>query len=209
MNIMLVGPQACGKGTQASKLSEKLGLKHFSTGDAFRAEVKSGSELGKKLKETMDAGQLVSNDMVNDVIKNAIEQYKEQGMIFDGYPRTIEQADFLLEQTDLDAVVEIDLSEEESIARISSRYVCPECGKGYNSISQAPQKEGVCDVDGVALIQRDDDKPEAVKKRLADYHTQTEPIIKHYAKKGITVYKIDGKQSIEEVFDAIVKALNI
>jgi len=209
MNIMLVGPQACGKGTQASKLSEKLGLKHFSTGDAFRSEVASGSELGKKLKEIMDAGQLVPNDMVNKVIASAIDKFKEQGIIFDGYPRTIEQADFLLEQTDLDAVVEIDLSEEESISRISSRYMCPRCGKGYNSVTLPPKIEGICDDDGEKLVQRDDDKPEAVKKRLADYHAQTEPIIEHYAKKGITVYKINGKQSIEDVFSAIVQALGV
>ncbi len=209
MNIMLVGPQACGKGTQASKLSEKLGLKHFSTGDAFRAEVKSGSELGNTLKAMMDAGQLVPNDMVNKVIKNAIAQYQEQGMIFDGYPRTIEQADFLLAQTRLDAVVEIVVSDDVSVNRISSRYVCPECGKGYNSIFLPPKEAGVCDVDHAKLIQREDDKPEAVRKRLADYHQQTEPIIAHYREKGITIHKINGEQSIEDVFSAIIKALGV
>ena len=207
MNIILVGPQGCGKGTQAEKIAEHYSMKHFSTGDAFRAEVASGSELGKKLKEIMDAGELVPVEIVNDVIRGAIEQHKERGLIFDGYPRTQEQASFLESVTDVDAIVAIEISDEEAVRRISSRYMCPKCGKGYNTVTLPPKEEGKCDLDGEALIQRDDDKPEAVRKRLADYHAKTAPIIAFFEEKGVAVHRINGEQPIEDVFSTIVEKL--
>jgi len=207
MNIILIGPQASGKGTQAVRLAEKTGMKHFSTGDAFRAEVASGSELGKELKRIMDAGDLVPNETVNEVIKGAVEKYQSQGLVFDGYPRTQDQAEFLSSITKIDAVVAIKISDEEAVKRISSRYVCPVCGKGYNTITLPPKVEGKCDVEGATLVQRDDDKPESVKKRLADYHAKTAPLIKFFDEQGSAIHSINGEQPIDDVAKDILAAL--
>ncbi|MBN1274841.1 nucleoside monophosphate kinase [Candidatus Woesearchaeota archaeon] len=209
MNIILIGPQASGKGTQAERLAARTGMKHFSTGEAFRAEVMSGSELGKRLKRCMDSGELVPDNVVNEVTRKAVEQNRERGLIFDGYPRTKEQAEFLDRITRVDAVVAIEVSDEVAVQRISSRYVCSKCGKGYNTVTLPPKQAGKCDEDGASLVQRDDDKPEAVRKRLADYHAKTAPLISFFEGKGARIIRIDGEQPIEEVFEDVTAALRV
>lgn len=206
MNIILVGPQGCGKGTQAENIVREYGLKHTSTGDALRAEKATGSTLGQELARVMDAGELVSDDLVNTIIKKALET-SEKGLLLDGYPRTEAQAAFLADNAQIDAVIEISISDEEAVNRISTRYSCPKCKAVYNTNTKPPKTAGICDNDGTELIQRDDDKPEEVKKRLADYHAKTEPIIEFFEKKGVKVYRINGEQPIEDVFSDIKEKL--
>ncbi len=203
MNLIIIGPQASGKGTQAAKLAGHYGIFHFSTGDALRAEVKSGSDLGKELSEVMNAGKLVSDELIFGIVKKVYGEHPE-GILLDGYPRTVAQAELVKADLDVDAVVEIVIKDETAVERISSRFMCSECGAGYNTVSLPPQTEGVCDKDGAKLIQRDDDKPEAVLKRLALYHEQTAPVIAFYDKLGVAVHRVDGEQSIEDVFQDIV-----
>ncbi|MBU0741570.1 nucleoside monophosphate kinase [bacterium] len=206
MNIIIIGPQASGKGTQAAKLAAHYGIFHFSTGDALRAEVKSGSELGRELSEVMNAGKLVSDELIFDIVKKAYREHPG-GILLDGYPRTVAQAELVRADLAVDAVVEIVIEDETAVARISSRFMCSECGAGYNTVSLPPKTPGICDKDGAKLIQRDDDRPEAVRKRLALYHEQTAPVIGFYGKIGVAVHRIDGEQAIEEVFQDIVGTL--
>lgn len=207
MNIILIGAQGSGKGTQAQKLVEKYHLKHFSTGDALRAEAASGSPLGLKVKAIMEAGELVSAEIVNEIVKNAVEKHQEQGIIFDGYPRTLEQAAFLESVAEIDAVVEIEITDDEAVKRISSRYSCPKCKAVYNTQTKPPKKVGVCDNDGEAIVQREDDKEAAVRKRLSDYHAQTEPIIDYYEDNEVSIYRIDGQRPVDEVFEELCESL--
>jgi adenylate kinase len=207
MNIILFGPQGCGKGTQAEFLKKKFGVYHLSTGDALRAEIKNGTELGKKVKQIIDRGELAPSEIINDIVLNASKDKKaKNGILFDGYPRTKEQWDFLKQHIKIDAAIELNLSEEESIKRIASRWMCPKCGKGYNTIFLKPKVDGYCDDDKSKLIQRDDDKPKAIKDRLKIYRTQTEPLKKEYSKLGI-LHVIDGQQPIAKVSEDISKIL--
>ncbi|MBC8424032.1 nucleoside monophosphate kinase [bacterium] len=206
MNMIIIGPQASGKGTQAAKLAGHYGIFHFSTGDALRAEVKSGSELGRELSAVMNAGKLVSDELIFGIVKKVYGDHPE-GILLDGYPRTIPQAELVKADLKVDAVVEIVIKDETAVARISSRFMCSECGAGYNTVSLPPKTPGVCDKDGADLVQRDDDKPEAVLERLALYHAQTAPVIAFYEKLGVAVHRIDGEQTIEEVFQDIVGTL--
>ncbi len=206
MNMIIIGPQASGKGTQAVKLAAHNGIFHFSTGDALRAEVKSGSELGRELSEVMNAGKLVSDELIFDIVKKAYQAHPE-GILLDGYPRTVPQAELVKTDLDVGAVIEIVIGDETAVERISSRFMCSECDAGYNTVSLPPKTPGVCDKDGAPLIQRDDDKPEAVRKRLALYHEQTAPVIDFYEKLGVVVHKVDGEQTIDDVFGSILEAI--
>lgn len=207
MNLIIIGPQASGKGTQASRMAEHYGVFHFSTGDALRAEVKSGSDLGKELAEVMNAGKLVSDELIFNIVKKVYGEHPE-GILLDGYPRTIPQAELVKSDLKVDAVVEIAIADETCVARISSRWMCSDCGAGYNTVSLPPKKEGVCDKCSGSLLQRDDDKPDSVLKRLALYHDQTAPVIEFYRNEGVAVHKIDGEQSIDAVFESIKQALD-
>jgi len=207
MNICIIGPQASGKGTQASRIAAHYGIFHFSTGDALRAEVKSGSDLGQELSQIMNAGQLVSDQLIYDIVKKAGREHPE-GILLDGYPRTVPQAEMMVADLTIDAVIEIVIQDETAVARISSRFMCSKCGRGYNTVSLPPRTEGVCDDDGAPLVQRDDDKPEAVRKRLALYHEQTAPVIEFYRAAGAPVHRIDGEQSIEDVFAIVKQAID-
>jgi len=206
MNMIIIGPQASGKGTQAAKLAAHYGIFHFSTGDALRAEVKSGSDLGRELSEVMNAGKLVSDELIFGIVKKVYGEHPE-GILLDGYPRTIPQAELVKADLEVDAVVEIVIRDETAVERISSRFMCSECGAGYNTVSLPPKTPGICDKDGAKLIQRDDDKPEAVLKRLALYDDQTAPVIEFYEKLGVPVHKVDGEQSIDGVFQSIREAI--
>jgi len=205
MNIIIIGSQASGKGTQADFIAKKLGIKHISTGDILREEKKSNSLLAKELKKYMDKGLLVPNPILNALIEKVLNE-NPKGVIFDGYPRTQDQASFLDSKTVIDKVIFLEVPDEVSIERISGRRICPVCGKTYHIKYNPPSLEGVCDVDNSLLVQRDDDKPEAIKKRLETYHSTTEPLLKYYSKKLV---KINGDQGIEEVKKEIEQKLGI
>ncbi len=212
MKIIMLGAPGAGKGTQAKMLAEKYGIPHISTGDIFRANIKNNTELGKKAKGYMDAGQLVPDELVVDLVVDRIKAADcMKGFILDGFPRTIPQAealDYALNNQNekIDYAVNVDVPDENIITRMSGRRACVGCGATYHIVYNPTKEEGICDTCGQNLILRDDDKPETVKKRLEVYHAQTQPLIDHYQAKGALV-TIDGTQDINDVFDAIVKAL--
>lgn len=205
MNIILLGPPGCGKGTQAKRLQERYGLVQLSTGDMLRAAVKSGSEIGKKAKAVMDSGALVPDEVIIAMIADRIGQPDcGKGVILDGFPRTIGQAEALDRMLaekglKLDRVVELVVDEGALVARIAGRFSCKRCGAGYHDTFQRPKKEGVCDVcGGTEFLRRDDDKPETVRARLEAYRKQTAPILPYYKAKGM-LSQVDGMAPIDEV----------
>ena len=212
MKIIMLGAPGAGKGTQAKMIAEKCGIPHISTGDIFRANIKNGTELGAKAKEYMDKGLLVPDELVCDLVVDRIQQADcEKGYILDGFPRTIPQAEALenalnaIEQK-LDYSIDIDVPDENIINRMSGRRACVGCGATYHVLFNPTKVEGKCDVCGESLILRDDDKPETVKKRLDVYHTQTQPLIDFYTERKVLV-EVDGTQSMDKVFDDIMKIL--
>ena len=182
MRIILLGAPGAGKGTQAQYITEKYGIPQISTGDMLRAAVKAGTPLGIEAKKVMDAGGLVSDDIIIGLVKERItESDCANGFLFDGFPRTIPQADALKEAgVELDAVVEIDVADEEIIKRMSGRRVHPGSGRTYHVVFNPPKTEGQDDVTGEDLVQREDDKEETVRLRLNVYHDQTKPLISYY-----------------------------
>ena len=212
MKIIMLGAPGAGKGTQAKMIAEKCGIPHISTGDIFRANIKNGTELGAKAKEYMDKGLLVPDELVCDLVVDRIQQADcEIGYILDGFPRTIPQAEALeaalnaIEQK-LDYAIDIDVPDENIINRMSGRRACVGCGATYHVLFNPTKVEGKCDVCGESLILRDDDKPETVKKRLDVYHTQTKPLIDFYSARKVLV-EVDGTQSMDKVFEDIMKIL--
>ena len=212
MKIIMLGAPGAGKGTQAKMIAEKCGIPHISTEDIFRANIKNGTELGAKAKEYMDKGLLVPDELVCDLVVDRIQQADcEKGYILDGFPRTIPQAEALenalnaIEQK-LDYAIDIDVPDENIINRMSGRRACVGCGATYHVLFNPTKVEGKCDVCGESLILRDDDKPETVKKRLDVYHTQTQPLIDFYTARKVLV-EVDGTQSMDKVFDDIMKIL--
>lgn len=213
MKITMLGAPGAGKGTQAAKIAEKYGIPHISTGDIFRANIKNNTELGKKAKGYMDAGQLVPDELVVDLVVDRIKQADcIKGFILDGFPRTIPQAEALdynlnNQNEKIDFAFNIDVPDENIVKRMGGRRACTKCGATYHVEFNPPKVEDVCDVCGAKLVLRDDDKPETVKKRLDVYHAQTQPLIDYYDKKGALV-TIDGTQDINVVFEDIVKAID-
>lgn len=212
MRIVMLGAPGAGKGTQAKKIAEKYAIPHISTGDIFRANIKNGTELGKKAKTYMDQGLLVPDELVVDLVVDRLQQEDAQnGCVLDGFPRTIPQAESLdaalkAAGSKIDYAVDVDVPDENIINRMSGRRACVKCGATYH-IKYAPTKvEGVCDVCGDKLILRDDDQPETVKKRLNVYHDQTQPLIDYYAGQNI-LKEVDGTKNMEEVFAEIVAIL--
>jgi adenylate kinase len=201
LRLLFFGPPGAGKGTQAKKVAKEFDIVHISTGDILRDAVSKGTELGKKAKAIMDRGELVSDEIMNRLVKEKLEEL--DSFILDGYPRTLDQAKFLDQATkelkkEIDAAVLIDVSEEEIVKRISNRRVCPNCGKVYNLISLKPKEDEKCDVCGTKLIQRDDDKEEVVRERYKVYKKNTEPVIEYYRKNN-KIITIDGAQNVEDV----------
>ena len=199
MKIIMLGAPGAGKGTQAKKIAAKYEIPHISTGDIFRANIKNGTELGKKAKTYMDQGLLVPKDDCRN------------GYVLDGFPRTIPQAEALdaaLEKMGqkIDYAIDVDVPDENIINRMSGRRACVDCGATYHIVYAPTKKENICDNCGGGLILRDDDKPETVKKRLDVYHEQTQPLIDYYTKAG-ALRTVDGTIDIDEVFAAIVKIL--
>jgi adenylate kinase len=208
LNLILFGPPGAGKGTQAARLQEDFRLPYVATGDILRAAVKDGTELGRAAKGFMDAGELVPDELVVGLIVDRIGADDcRDGFILDGFPRNRAQADALgaaFERLgrDITAVLLIDVPDEELVKRISGRRVSVKTGRPYHIESDPPKHEGRCDVDGSRLIQRDDDKPEVVKKRLDIYHAETEPLISYYDERGL-LRRVDGTRSPTEVHDHI------
>ena len=212
LNLILLGPPGAGKGTQAARLVEDFNLPWVSTGDMLRAAVTEGSELGIKAKEYMDAGNLVPDDLIVALIVERIgEPDCSDGFLLDGYPRTIPQAD-ALEQAligldrSVAATLLVELNDEEVVRRLSGRRMCVKGGHGYHLEFDPPKHEGICDQDGSRLIQRDDDVPEVIRRRLAVYHEQTEPLAAYYEDRGM-LKRFDGSRTQTEVHDHIRAAL--
>lgn len=202
-NICIFGPQGSGKGTQSEKLSDFFGIPQIAPGNIFRKAVADGTALGKKVEKIINDGKLVPNEITNELMRARIEEEDcLEGFVLDGYPRNESQADALDSMTSLSKVVVIDIPDEESIQRISSRRICTDCGITYHLESKPPVKEGVCDSCGKELIYRDDDKPEAILKRLQIYHTETEPLFERYKERNI-VCRVNGAGSIDDVWNLV------
>ena len=212
LRAVLLGPPGAGKGTQAVRLVEKYEIPHISTGDIFRKNIKEGTELGKKAQEYMNAGALVPDELVVDLVKDRLQQDDcKNGFLLDGFPRTIFQAEkldeFLSESNQkMDIVINLKVEKEALIKRLTGRRVCKDCGASYHIVNIPPKKEGICDICGGELIQRKDDNIETVENRINVYEEQTAPLIGYYKEAGSLV-DFDGEASLDEVFDAIVQAI--
>jgi adenylate kinase len=196
---IIMGAQGCGKGTQARLLKESFDLVHISVGDIFRWHIQSHTKLGARIMRIMAEGQLVPDDVVEEVVKQRLEQHDWNfGFILDGFPRNSRQAAFFLESYDIDAVLLIDVPDAVVQERILNRRLCPKCGLDYNLIFHRPTVANTCDICGAVLIARPDDTPEAVRARLQDYHTKTKPILELFRRKELVVV-VDGTRSAAEV----------
>ncbi|PIW36879.1 MAG: adenylate kinase [Candidatus Kerfeldbacteria bacterium CG15_BIG_FIL_POST_REV_8_21_14_020_45_12] len=201
--ICLFGPQGSGKGTQAERLVGLFGVPHVSPGNIFRQAVAEGSELGLKVESIINSGSLVPDEVTNQLVKERLElEDCLDGFVLDGYPRNEVQAVALDEVSTLTHVIVIEIPDEESISRISMRRTCSNCGMTYHLQSKPSKVEGVCDSCGSELVQRDDDKPEAIRHRLNIYHQETEPLIKRYEDRGV-LHRIDGRGSIDAVWERV------
>ncbi len=213
MRIIFLGAPGAGKGTQAERIEKKLGLPIISTGDIFRYNIKNETELGKKVKGIMDRGELVPDSVVIDLVLDRIAKEDcKDGFIFDGFPRTIPQAEAFDEEIrksgeGIDHVIDIEVPDEAIIARMSGRRVCPVCAETFHVTYNPPKKEGICDKCGAELKIRDDDKEEVVRNRLSVYHANTQPLIDYYAAQG-KIRTIDGTQDIDKVHADIMAALS-
>lgn len=218
MNIILMGAQGSGKGTQAEVIGPQLSLEKVATGDLFRAAIAQETELGVQVKAILERGDLVPDELTNAIVRQRIDDIARRkssgelnGALFDGFPRTAGQAEaldqILAERDDqVDAVIEIQMPREDLVARLSGRRVCPECGAVYHVEADPPEVEGTCDRDDTQLIQRDDDKPDAIRRRLEIYDDQTAPLLAYYERRSV-LHQVNGNQSIDEVTNAILGAI--
>ena len=207
MNIVLLGPPGAGKGTAAALMKKELGIPHISTGDIFRENIKNGTELGKKVQGIMAAGGLVPDEVTIEMVRDRLSKDDTaSGYILDGFPRTIAQAEALETIDEIDKVINFVLDEEEIVRRLSGRRLCKSTGRIYHIVSNPPKKEGIDDETGEPLIQRDDDKPEAIRHRLEVYRKDTAPLIDFYRKRNL-IADIDASVSPEEVLSAVITAL--
>lgn len=212
MKIIMLGAPGAGKGTQAKKIAEKYSIPHISTGDIFRANIKNGTELGKKAKTYMDQGLLVPDELVVDLVVDRVKQDDcSNGYVLDGFPRTIPQAEALDKALAamgeaMDYAINVEVPDENIVRRMSGRRACVDCGATYHIVYAPTKEENICDNCHGELILREDDKPETVQKRLNVYHEQTQPLIDYYKNQGI-LKSVDGTQPMDEVFKAIVTIL--
>jgi len=214
MRLILLGPPGAGKGTQARFICEHFSIPQISTGDMLRAAVKAGTPLGQQVKAVMDSGALVTDEIIIALVKERIEQPDcQKGFLFDGFPRTIPQANAMVDAgVQIDHVVEIAADDEEIVRRISGRRVHAQSGRVYHVLFNRPQREGLDDVTGEPLIQRDDDKEETVRNRLKIYHEQTRPLVDFYRKRAeqsasLHYHTIDGMGEVDQVRAAILRVL--
>ena len=212
MKLIMLGAPGAGKGTQAKKIAAKYNIPHISTGDIFRANIKNGTELGKKAQSYMDQGLLVPDELVCDLVVDRIQQEDcKNGYVLDGFPRTIPQAESLtaaLEKlgTKIDYAINVEVPDENILKRMGGRRACLACGATYHVEFNAPKTADICDTSGAGLVLREDDKPETVQKRLDVYHAQTQPLIEYYTKAG-ALAEVDGTQGMDDVFKAITDLL--
>ncbi|MEM2087875.1 MAG: adenylate kinase [Thermoproteota archaeon] len=214
MKMIIFGPPGSGKGTYSSRLAPRLGVPHVSTGDILRSEIASGTELGRSISNYVSNGKLVPDEVVNKVIEKRLSMDDcKKGFVLDGYPRTLQQAEFLNHVVKIDFVINLNVPEEVLVRRISSRLVCRNCGAVYNRLTLKPKVEGICDKCGGELYQREDDKPEVVRERIKIYEREFAPLLEHYRKTGVVLdffYEPDESgvdASPDAVVDKIVKAL--
>lgn len=209
MNLVFLGPPGAGKGTQAARLSQKAGIPHVSTGDLFRNHIKNQTELGKKIKAVLDAGDLVPDEVTTELVRQRIkERDAAKGFILDGFPRTIPQAEALESIAAVRHVLLFDLTEDEIVIRLSGRRVALASGRVYHIVFNPPKKEGVCDVSGEKLVIRPDDDPSAIRNRLKVYRNLTEPLVDFYKHRGL-LNVINAAQSGDEVFLSVCSVLGL
>lgn len=212
MNLILLGPPGAGKGTQATRIIEKYGIPHISTGDIFRENIKKGTALGVKAQEYMNKGELVPDDLVIEIATTRLlEDDCKEGFLLDGFPRTVYQAEKLDEflaahGRKIDKVLDIEVEKEELMTRLIGRRVCRSCGASYHVVNMPPKAEGVCDKCGGELYQRADDTEATVENRIEVYNSQTKPLVEYYTGKG-NIAEIDGAAGLDNVFTAIVNVL--
>lgn len=207
MRLVFIGPPGVGKGTYAAAVSQRFGIPHVSTGDMIREEIKRGSELGRKLKEYVEKGALVPDEVVTEMVRERLSREDcKRGFILDGYPRTLKQAEELDRITAIDLVLNFVAPDEVIIDRISGRRICRVCGAIYHVKYMPPKVPGVCDKCGGPLYQREDDKPEVVARRLEVYRQQFTPIIEYYRRKGVLV-DVDASEQAEIVVPRVLKLL--
>ena len=207
MRLVFVGPPGVGKGTYATAVSQRCGIPHISTGDMIREEIKRGTELGKRLREYVERGALVPDELVTEMLRQRLQQDDcRRGFILDGYPRTLKQAEELDKITTIDLVLNFVASDEVIIDRISGRRICRRCGAIYHVKYMPPKVPGVCDKCGGELYQREDDKPEVVKKRLAVFREQLAPVLDYYRRRGLLV-DVDASEQAEVVVPRVFAAL--
>lgn len=206
---VIMGPQGCGKGTQAKLLKEELDLTHISVGDVFRWHVQTHTKLAAKIKRLMDAGNLVPDDIVESIVRTRLEEHDwNYGFILDGFPRNVDQARFFLESYDIDAVIYIDVPEDVTIERALARRVCSNCGLDYNLMFHRPENDDTCDVCGGKLVARADDNKEALRKRLDDFNTKTRPVVELFDKKELVLH-VDGTADRGTVYQSIRAKLGL
>jgi adenylate kinase len=208
MNLVFLGPPGAGKGTMASRLAEEMGIPHISTGDMFRAAMNKGTELGKKAKAIMEAGDLVPDELTIAMVKERLsEPDAQKGYILDGFPRTIPQAEALDEFATIDKAIRFELDEDQLVRRLSGRRVHKPSGRTYHVEFNPPKEPGKDDVTGEPLIQRDDDKEEAIRNRLKVYKDQTAPLVSYYDKKGVLV-SVDASPAPDDVYASLKKVVS-
>ncbi|MDP8268667.1 MAG: nucleoside monophosphate kinase [Candidatus Tenebribacter davisii] len=207
MNILLIGIQGCGKGTQAKLLEERFGWKHITTGNLLRENFENKTELGIIAKKFMDAGELVPDKYVFQIVEDALAKVDE-GSILDGFPRNMEQLRFLEKNFTIDKVILLDLSDEKAIERVSSRRNCIDCKKDYNLLYHKPKVEGICDVCGGKIVQRDDDYEDAIKKRIEKFYKETSEVITYFNEEGKLI-RVNADDPIDTIQANIIKALDV
>ena len=206
---VIMGVQGSGKGTQSKMLCSAYNMTHISVGDIFRWHVQRHTKLGAQVRRTMNAGDLVGDDLVESVVRDRLDQHDwNYGFMIDGFPRNERQAEFFMESYDIDAVVHLELPDDEVRRRVLSRRLCPHCGMDYNLIADRPEEEGRCDICGHELVTRPDDTPEALDSRLRDYHAQTRPVLELFRRKEI-VHDIDARPGPDDVQSSIRKTLGL
>ncbi|OGY46628.1 MAG: adenylate kinase [Candidatus Buchananbacteria bacterium RIFCSPHIGHO2_01_FULL_47_11b] len=206
MHIIIFGPQGSGKGTQAELIARRYGYAYISTGDIFRYHIKNNTPLGSQVVAYTTAGHLVPDELTNQIVQDRLQQPDcAKGFVLDGYPRNQAQLDFIKTIVSINYAIQIDLSDDEAIRRLSGRWAC-KCGLSYHDIHNPPKQVGRCNICGGQLFKREDDQPAAIKKRLEIYHHQTEPLVAEYKTLGI-LQTVNGAQSIEEVFEQIKQVL--